>query len=386
MRQVPTRAWHCSIAIIALAVVIPCPGHTTEASSPKEPCDRIPARLKHVGVVTGQGMLAKKLWYEQTGLGKITDIRWGNFDGEPGEEFVVVGTQGAAFLRPDGGQKSTVRFDWRAIGEYWGEHVVAADMDNDGQCEFLDRAGAWLPPVALLSHRGKPLWTYTSDDGVDNAVAGDVNGDGRLEVAVGFNGGGGVHLVDRDGRTLWKQPDGNVWHLEMLDVNGDGKPEIVHSNAAGQITVRDAQGQVLWRTEDKTSVSDFCTVAWPNVTPAALLFVDEGHLRVLDVRGATKASKSLLLTAAGPSVWFTWQSAAWVTQKGQPARLAVLLDQEVYDRGLLLLFDDALNLLYQEVLGTSGAALYAGGPLAGQGRVLVGAEDQVWEYRLTPRE
>ncbi len=43
-------------------------------------------------------------------------------------------------------------------------------------------------------------------------------------------------------RGCWKKDEGNVWHIEMLDIKGDGHDKIIHSDAKGNLLVRDAQG------------------------------------------------------------------------------------------------------------------------------------------------
>jgi len=61
----------------------------------------------------------------------------------------------------------------------------------------------------------------------------DLDGDGVPESWQGYNGGGGVrsstppggHVCDRTTLTSARQ---------IVDTDGDGKPEIVHSNAAGR--------------------------------------------------------------------------------------------------------------------------------------------------------
>jgi hypothetical protein len=70
----------------------------------------------------------------------------------------------------------------------------------------------------------------------------------RLEkVVVGFNGAGGLHLLNADGKELWKQDDGNVWHVEIAAVDEKSSKMIVHSNARGQLTLRDASGKIMAR-------------------------------------------------------------------------------------------------------------------------------------------
>jgi hypothetical protein len=71
---------------------------------------------------------------------------------------------------------------------------------------------------------------------------GDLDADGTMEFVVAWNGGGGVQLRNRAGEIIWKRRDANVWHVEIVDTDNDGKAEIVHSNASGHLVIRDQQG------------------------------------------------------------------------------------------------------------------------------------------------
>lgn len=87
--------------------------------------------------------------------------------------------------------------------------------------------------------------------------------DGVADFVVGFNGEGGVHLLDINGQEVWQQSGGNVWHIEFVDTDGDGKLEIIHSNAAGELTVRDRQGNIINRTKPAPYFSEFSICNWP---------------------------------------------------------------------------------------------------------------------------
>jgi len=123
---------------------------------------------------------------------------------------------------------------------------------------------------------------------VDDMAAEDVDGDGELEFAVGFNGGGGVHLVEADGREAWHRPDGNVWHVEMVDADGDGRPEIVHSNAGGEMKIRNAQGDVMRQDRPPAYFSAFSLCRWPN-GKRHVLFSEEDTIWLLGLDGAAVA-------------------------------------------------------------------------------------------------
>ena len=84
--------------------------------------------------------------------------------------------------------------------------------------------GVWSDPVsACSSSDGSLLWTYKNSDGVDDVWTADLDGDGRDEVIVGYNGSGGLHVLDPDGVLRWNTKLGNVWHVAAGDLTGDKK-------------------------------------------------------------------------------------------------------------------------------------------------------------------
>ena len=107
--------------------------------------------------------------------------------------------------------------------------------------------GVWSAPVsACTSSDGTVLWTNKSNDGVDDVWAADLDGDGRDEVIVGFNGSGGLHVLDLDGVLRWKTTKiGNVWHVAAGDLKGDKKVAVLSTSAQGKVHVYDADGKSL---------------------------------------------------------------------------------------------------------------------------------------------
>jgi len=41
-----------------------------------------------------------------------------------------------------------------------------------------------------------------------------LSGDEKPRVVVGLNGGGGITMLDENGKKVWHQSDRNVWHVE----------------------------------------------------------------------------------------------------------------------------------------------------------------------------
>lgn len=205
-----------------------------------------------------------------------------------------MGRRAALFVDPDS-KRVKAKAAWEVTPIRPGvdrlpTHVDIVDVTGDQVCEFMNR-GAWGDDAALMDHSGKVLWSYGGMPGVDDMCAGDVDGDGVLEFAVSFNGGGGVHLLDRNGKKRWQRPDGNAWHIEMTDVNGDGKLEIVNSGGGG-ITVRDARGNTISESGMKAPslVAPFSLCRWPGKQgPARVLCCGNGVLWLIDFDGEVQA-------------------------------------------------------------------------------------------------
>jgi len=334
---------------------------------------KMPSGLKMASVLTGADFLTKDVFYTNPSLGTVTDIALGQLDLAPGVEIGIAGTRGAAFLDKKGNLKSSVSFASSA------DRVSMVEVDGDHTCEFMNR-GAWSVDASLMDHRGRTLWTYGGGPGVDDMCAGDVDGDGRLEFVVGFNGGGGVHLLDDRGNRRWNRPDGNVWHIETADTNGDGRLEIVHSNAAGQMTIRDSQSSVLSRAKPAAYFSDFSLCRWPTKSSRQYaLSAEDDSVWLYDFQGKTAARFDA--PQAG-----TLGNAFGISAKlkpKDPEYLAVLVEFENWNRSIIYLYDGNGSLVYQEILPEvcgSIAAMPSGKP--GIDTILVGGDGRILQYKL----
>lgn len=186
-------------------------------------------------------LFEKKIFLTCPQIGIVTDIKFGEFDQSPGKEIAIAGTKGALFIDKNGNVKNSVQFREKE------NNINIIDVEHDGVCEFMNR-GSWKVPASLIDHNGNTLWSYENDGGVDDMASGDINGDGLDEFVIGFNGDRGICALDKNGKKIWETNDmctGNVWHVEIADTNRDGKPEILHSNAGGFLTIRDMKGKTV---------------------------------------------------------------------------------------------------------------------------------------------
>jgi hypothetical protein len=322
---------------------------------------KMPESMSVAKIVSGGGLFSKKRFFDEPDLGVITDIELSQND-----ELVVIGQRGAAFLRKDGSFNANVHFD-KCNSE--------TTLVKVGAGVFLCR-GMWSSDVKLFDPQGKVLWTFGGGmNGVDDATAGDLGSDGSDKVVVGFNGGGGIRLLRTDGKELWKQEDGNVWHVEIAAVDENSSKVIVHSNGRGQLTLRDASGEVLARYTPQIYLSQFSLTDWqddPHLNK--LIAAENGSIYVITMQGQTIAQlpapgNASIAEPKGTSVHFS--GAAYY---------ASLLRHSLWNRSLLYIYDAQRKLVYNEVLDHDCDALRAVPDTKGRGDLLLGCEGSVWRY------
>jgi hypothetical protein len=158
--------------------------------------------------------------------------------------------------------------------------VTAADLgdcDGDGRREFaISAVGALLsreerPAVAIHEATGGDRYAVTTtfefrdkNTPYDNALAaGDVDGDGAVEVLVAQAGDVYLLAADRDDRFLpiWRAPREGGGRAAIADVDGDGKAELL-------VTERSSAGPMLSVYTLRTAGETGPALAWaPLVHP-----------------------------------------------------------------------------------------------------------------------
>jgi hypothetical protein len=294
-------------------------------------------------------------------LGSVTPIAKRTGTGET----LIVGTTAAVFLPAKDGAAHVVQFkepagDARLV-EWPG-----------GQARFVDRGGGGWQTGALIGADGSRVWQPEPGFGVDDLAAGDVDGDGVPEFVVGYNGGGGVRLLDAAGKERWRKGDANVWHVEVVDTDGDGKAEIVHSNAAGAMTVRDATGAVLRSARAGSHFayfSHFSVVQWPPQR-TGLLRATDAAAEVLGFDGSVRVHLD------APDVTSLSEARGVAARLDGRDTFAVSVVDSRWDRTQLFVFDQAGVLRYREVFAGKCPAVAA----PEEGAFLFGCGARVLRY------
>ena len=329
-------------------------------------------------VITGGALFQKTTFYAGEDLGEIAQILVGWPADREGAALTIVGNRGAHYLGARGEMKKQIRFS-----ESVECPIEVARIDPSGDYGFLTRHESWAVDAILFDKQGQKRWSYPAGflKGIDDSVAGDVTGNGKLEVVIGFNGRGGLALVDGEGKKVWQKAEWNVWHVEILDTKGDGRKEILHTNARGQLLVRSASGEIIAHYLPDHYVSDFSLTRWSSELQASHILIPSP----ISVDGCCKPV-ILVLDAEGHTVAHLDAPLSDLMHRtrGTPVRYAkeeeyYAVLQNDFVRSVLFLFDSREQIAYQEVIRDSCLGIATLPGKLGD-RLLIGCSGKVWEY------
>lgn len=339
----------------------------------------VPDDLRDAKIVLGHDRFSKELVFTQADLGLITD-----FEERPNHELIVVGQNGAVFIK-DGNSLINTSISFNKNEGIHGRCVSSVVGVELGVGSFLCRGG-WGTNVELFDAAGKTLWSYGGGlsaglSAIDNAAAGTLGPNATPSVVVGFNGDGGIRRLSAEGIELWKQSDGNVWHVEIVADDKSGNV-ILHSNAKGQLTMRDANGNVLGRYDPEIYLAKFAMTTWGDDPDRKKLVASaKGSIYVLSTDGKTVAR----LPAPGSCKQHGCTGMA--DPKGTRVRFSArapyfagLLRYFLWTRSLLYIYDSGNQLVYHEILDHNCDALHATPDENGVENLFVGCEGTVLKY------
>ena len=346
----------------------------------------VPPALQKPEVRLGKGLLQNSIFFAGEQLGNVTDII---LDPLPGARFGVAGVSGAVFLKPGRTPLSRVKFE-SPIQKLAGfgsplrpTHVQFLDLDGHHKWAFLNRGGTGWQDASLVGPDGQTLWVYGGMPGVDDMTAGSLRGDGSPEFIVGFNGGGGLRCLNVKGELQWQQPGSNIWHVEIVDIEGNGQPKIVHTDASGGFTIRNPKGDVEREMRPVRHSSNFSVCRWPTTTSSPKLVIpDKAEIRLADFDGNIVGE---FKTSSWEASWKGSSSQIHATacrlKKDEPPYLATLTNYSLWDASVLAVFNSDQQPVYEEIITEDCTSLLA---LPHEGSavddLLVGGNGKVWRY------
>ncbi|HET9226837.1 MAG TPA: S8 family serine peptidase [Thermoanaerobaculia bacterium] len=176
--------------------------------------------------------------------GLVTAPALGDLDGDGLPEVAAMTTLGDVFVRGADG-KLLPGWPLRLRGSHEQSSPLVADLDGDGSAELVL---AMNREVHVLDGAGRPLpgWPRpTAGLVLCSPAAGDVNGDGRLEVVV-LDDAANLHVFDAGGQSLpgWPRKVGSFSNTTPVLADLDGQPgaEILAGTTDGWIVALRADG------------------------------------------------------------------------------------------------------------------------------------------------
>ncbi len=194
-------------------------------------------------------------WPVQLDYATPTSLAVGDINGDGRYEVVAACEYDGEVYAYDIATGTLLPGQWPAeVGGYYGYVVagpVLADLDGDGKSEILvalDLESTDTDGLIALRGDGTTLW-HRRYEAAGPISVGDLNKDGKLEIALGGYGPGLDHLytfiLDNQGQQIARWPGAGPQGTAIADLDGDGTFEMVFCTDQQVLAVH-ADGHTVW--------------------------------------------------------------------------------------------------------------------------------------------
>ncbi|HUY32676.1 MAG TPA: redoxin domain-containing protein [Pirellulales bacterium] len=159
--------------------------------------------------------------------------------------FALEGLRSVAELDAEGNLSAMHRLDLPARKKDAVISFLRTAGDGAGKRFFLGSAPG-VQQLHVFDDRWKRLRSFPEEGdhaGISDALLADLDGDGEVEIAVGYYGEVGIHCVSLDGRRLWRNRAAeNVLGLAVWGPDGEGHRGLLATSQLGTLLPIDAKG------------------------------------------------------------------------------------------------------------------------------------------------
>ena len=182
-------------------------------------------RLIHV---TGDG--SREIWTSKQLNGLLVEVQSADLDGDGADEILAWTT--APMLYVWSSIDNHLLYE-TLVNDYTVMHgLTTGNVDEDEQLEIVLNADEHLYYIDGVSFNRE--WTSLSEYRASRLAVGDVDGDGTMEIVL--NSG---QVVDaRGGEVEWEEDTFGA-RIELVDMDGDGLPEVLTESDGGVMKIYD---------------------------------------------------------------------------------------------------------------------------------------------------
>ena len=326
----------------------------------------------------------KEFFYKDPDLNLIWDLKEVQFDNDPDEEILVVGSYGVRIVTLEGTIKDSFQ-----IPHLYG--ISAIDFNNDGDYEFLGKGGGLSSvSVVVLNSSGKVEWKYSTTL-VGPPKAGDIDGDGIKEIVLPYSRnpillrfGGGLLVFNEKGDYIhkYKSYPSSLEHIEIADFNGDGKGEILYWNERKKrFIIQNASGGVTYQFKPFMDECNFAITDWIDTSLVHILLFGEDKMQIVRPDGTPVATLDTPYSYAYCNPSFGKVLKLKINGKSTYRYVSLIVGRGSCHKAVLSINSLSGELLYQEIIWEDcKSLLILSDSESENGGFLIGARDCVLKY------
>lgn len=246
---------------------------------------------------------------------------------------------------------------------------------------------SYSSPPAIYDINGNQLWKYDINGQFMGMASGNVNIDKEVEFIIASKSWsskgvrsnefkGKLELLDSKGILIWKINVPEIWHVEMLDIDGDNISEIIYSDYDGKLTVLNGNGSFKLQYSNLIG-RNFSIIKWPHKnSPDRFLVAKSNRILIYDLNGVVLA----VLKAPGAHQYDISGISVELT-KGKVYFASIVKSKSSSMLAQLYIYNDLGSLIYHEKFSALAPVLFSNS-VGLVDELLVGGVSSVWRYKI----